>query len=76
VPDPVPLRRWSVPALEAAIVAAELRLTEHRTYLELRRTFGRDTSVAETLVRSAELCLETLWQERDWRLVHEKDGHA
>jgi len=32
------------------------------------------TVVAATLVRSAELRLDGLWQERDWRLGHERDA--
>ena len=76
MPAPVPSRRWSLPALEAAIVTAEQVLTERLAHLAWCGSVGRSTTVAETLVRSAELRLEMLWQERDWRLVHRRDGPA
>jgi hypothetical protein len=74
VPAPVPSRRWGLPAIEAAIVATELRLSDRLAHLAWCWTVGRDPAVAEGLVRSAELRLELLWQERHWRLVHERDG--
>ena len=74
MPAPVPVPTvTSVPALEAAIVTAELRLSERLAHLAWCGSVGRSTTVAETLVRSAELRLELLWQERHWRLVHEND---
>ena len=76
VPAPVPSRRWSLPALEAAIVTAEQVLTERLAHRAWCGSVGRDPAVAETLVRSAELRLELLWQERDWRLGHGQDGPA
>ncbi len=74
MPAPVPTDPHSVPALEAAIVAAELWLSERLAHLAWCGTVGRSTTVAETMVRSAELRLELLWQERDWRLVHGRDA--
>jgi len=71
VPAPVPSRRWGLPALEAVIVTAELRLSELLAHLAWCGSVGRDTAGAETLVRSAELRLEGLWRERDRRLGHE-----
>ena len=76
MPAPVPADRHGVPALEAAIVATEQVLTERRAHLAWCGSVGRSTTVAETLVRSAELRLEGLWWERDWRLAHERDGRA
>ena len=70
VPAPVPSRRRGLPALETAIVTAEQVLTERLAHLAWCGSVGRDTAVAETLVRSAELRLGGLWQERDWRLGH------
>jgi hypothetical protein len=74
VPAPVPADRHGVPALEAAIVATELRLSERLAHLAWCGSVGRDAAGAETLVRSAELRLELLWQERDWRLVRGRDA--
>ena len=71
MPAPVPSRHLGLPSLEAAIVATELRLSERLAHLAWCGSVGRDTAVAETLVRSADLRLELLWQERHWRLVHE-----
>ena len=76
MPAPVPSRRWGLPALEAAIVTAELRLSERLAHLAWCGSVGRDAAGAETLVRSAELRLELLWQERDWRLADGQDGPA
>ena len=73
MPASVPADRHGVLALEAAIVAAELRLSERLAHLAWCGSVGRGTAVAETLVRSAELRLDGLWQERDWRLVHEDE---
>src|SRR3954452_10958342 len=73
VPASVPSRRRSVPAIEAAIVTAEQMLTERLAHLAWCGSVGRGTTVAATLVRSAELRLELLWQERDWRLGHGRD---
>ena len=44
-----------LPALEAAIVATEQVLSERLAHLAWCGSVGRDTAVAETLVRSAEL---------------------
>ncbi len=74
MPAPVPSRRRSVPAIEAAIVTAEQMLTERLAHLAWCGSVGRSTTVAATLVRSAELRLELLWQERDWRLVRGRDA--
>ena len=71
MPAPVPSRRWSLPALEAAIVTAELRLSEHLAWCQ---AVGRNTTIAQSLLLSAELRLEGLWRERDWRLVHGRDA--
>ena len=76
MPAPVPSRRWGLPALEAAIVATELRLSERLSHLAWCGSVGRSTTVAEALVRAAELRLELLWQERDWRLEREGNGPA
>jgi len=73
VPAPVPSRQPGLPALEAAIVATELRLSDRLAHLAWCGSVGRSTTVAATLVRSAELRLELLWQERHRRLVHEND---
>ena len=73
---PTPSRQPGLPALEAAIVATEQALSERLAHLAWCGSVGRGTTVAETMVRSAELRLEMLWQERDWRLVHERDGRA
>jgi hypothetical protein len=54
-----------VPELEAEVVATEQVLSERLSHLAWCRTVGRNTTVAETLVRSAELRLEGLWWERD-----------
>ena len=74
MPAPDPAHRSGVPALEAAIVATEQGLTERLAHLAWCGSVGRGTTVAETLVRSAELRLELLWQERDWRLGHGRDA--
>ena len=74
MPAPVPSRPWSVPALEAAIVATEQVLSERLAHLAWCGSVGRGTTVAETLVRSAELRLERLWRERDWRLGRGRDA--
>src|SRR4051794_2707831 len=74
VPAPVPSRRRSVPAIEAAIVTAEQVLSERLAHLAWCRSVGRSTVVAETLVRSVERRLELFWQERHWRLGNENDG--
>ena len=74
MPAPVPTDPHSVPALEAAIVATEQVLSERLAHLAWCGSVGRGTTVAETMVRSAELRLELLWQERDWRLVHGRDA--
>ena len=74
MPAPVPTDPRSVPALEAVIAATEQVLTERLAHLAWCGSVGRSTTVAETMVRSAELRLELLWQERGWRLVHERDG--
>jgi hypothetical protein len=50
-----------------------VRFSERLAHLAWCWTVGRDPVVAEGLVRSTELRLELLWQERDWRLVHERD---
>ena len=71
---PTPSRQPGLPALEAAIVATELRLSDRLAYLAWCGSVGRDTVVAATLVRSAELRLDGLWQERDWRLGHGRDA--
>ena len=73
MPAPVPADRHGVAALEAAIVATELRLSDRLAHLAWCRTVGRDTTGTESLVRAAELRLEGLWWERHWRLVHEND---
>src|SRR3954469_18651374 len=65
VPASVPSRRRSVPANEAAIVTAEQMLTERLAHLAWCGSVGRGTTVAATLVRSAELRLELLWPESD-----------
>jgi len=74
VPAPVPTDPRSVPALEAVIAATEQVLTERLAHLAWCGSVGRDTTVAETLVRSAELRLDGLWRERDWRLVRGRDA--
>ena len=74
MPAPVPSRHRRVPDLEAAIVATELWLSERLAHLAWCGSVGRDTAVAENLVRSAERRLELLWQKRDWRLAHGRDG--
>src|SRR4051812_33129047 len=71
---PTPSRQPGLPALEAAIVAAEQMLTERLAHLAWCGSIGRDTTVAESLVRSADLRLEGLWRERDWRLGHGRDA--
>ena len=76
MPAPVPADPHSVPALEAAIVATEQVLSERLAHLSWCRTVGRNSTVAENLVRSAELRLEGLWRERDWRLADGQDGPA
>jgi hypothetical protein len=76
VPAPVPSRRWSLPTIEAAIVTAELRLSERLAHLAWCGSVGRGTAAAATLVRSAELRLELLWRERDWQLVDGQDDPA
>jgi hypothetical protein len=73
VPAPDPADPRSVPALEAAIVATEQVLSERLAHLAWCGSVGRSTTVAETMVHSAELLLELLWQERHWRLVHENE---
>ena len=74
MPAPVSSRRWGLPALEAAIVTAELRLSEHLAHLAWCQAVGRNTTIAQSLLLSAELRLEGLWRERDWRLVHGRDA--
>ena len=71
---PAPVPPPGLPSLEAAIVATELWLSERLAHLAWCRAIRRDTTVAENLVRSAELRLDGLWQERDWRLGHERDA--
>ena len=61
---PAPVGRHSVPSLEAAIVAAEMRLSERLAHLAWCRAVGRDATGAESLVLSAQLRLAGLWQER------------
>ena len=50
--------------LERAIVAAELRLTQHLERLEWRRAAGQKTATAELLVHDAEKDLARLHRRR------------
>jgi hypothetical protein len=49
-------------------------LSERLAHLAWCWTVGRITAGAETMVRSAELRLELLWREREWRLAHGRDA--
>jgi hypothetical protein len=57
---PTPSRQPGLPALEAAIVATELRLSDLLVLLAWFGSVGQTTTGAETLVRSADLRLELL----------------
>jgi hypothetical protein len=62
--------------IEAAIVRAETELTRKLEHLDRRRAAGRDCPIAEGVVRSIQMRLDTLHLHRDIILQAEAAGEA